>query len=52
VSRWLSSTRDAILADTRSRLATALALGESDVESMLNLSGSLELSLDTLLRSS
>src|SRR5439155_10618188 len=51
VSRWLSSTRDAILEDTRHRLATALALGESDVESMLDLSGSLEVSLDSLLRS-
>src|SRR5260221_6854340 len=50
VSRWLSTTRDAILADTRHRLAASLALGESDVESMLNLSGSLEVSLDTLLR--
>ncbi len=50
VSRWLSSTREAILDETRRRIAASLALAESEVESMLGLSGSLEISLGTLLR--
>jgi RNA polymerase sigma-70 factor (ECF subfamily) len=51
ISRWLAATRATILADTRRRLAAALSLGEPEVDSMLDLSGSLELSLDRLLRS-
>ena len=50
ISRWLATTRETILGDTRKRLADALKLGESEVDSMLGLSGSLELSLDRLLR--
>ncbi len=41
VSRWLRSTREAILEQTRSQLAAMLVLKESEVESMLGLSGSL-----------
>jgi RNA polymerase sigma-70 factor (ECF subfamily) len=51
-SRWLAQAREDILADTRKRLAAALAREESQVESMLGLARSLEVSLDTLLRSS
>lgn len=51
VSRWLAAARDAILADTRKRLAAALRQGESQVESMLGLAGGLEVSLTSLLRS-
>jgi RNA polymerase sigma-70 factor (ECF subfamily) len=50
VSRWLASTREAILEETRKRMAVALARSESDVESMLGLTGSLEISLHSLLR--
>lgn len=51
-SRWLAQARDEILADTRKRLAAALKREESQVESMLGLARSLEVSLDTLLKSS
>jgi RNA polymerase sigma-70 factor (ECF subfamily) len=51
-SRWLAQAREDILADTRKRLAAALAREESQVESMLGLARSLEVSLDTLLRTS
>jgi RNA polymerase sigma-70 factor (ECF subfamily) len=51
VSRWLATAREEILAETRRRLASQLAIAESEVESMLYLSGSLELSIDSLLRS-
>lgn len=50
ISRWLAATRDAILEDTRARLARALKLGDDDVESLLGLANSLELSLSTVLR--
>lgn len=52
VSRWLAQARDAILADTRKQLAAALAQSEAHVDSLLGLTHSLEVSLDTLLRSS
>jgi hypothetical protein len=50
ISRWLSATREAIL-DTRRHLAEALAMQHGEVESLLGLSGSLDLSLSSLLRS-
>jgi RNA polymerase sigma-70 factor (ECF subfamily) len=50
-SRWLAQARDAILVETRRRLATALRQKETDIESLLGLSGSLDVSLNTLLRS-
>lgn len=51
VSRWLAQARDDIHSDTRRRLAEALRQNESQVESTLGLARSLEVSLDTLLRS-
>jgi RNA polymerase sigma-70 factor (ECF subfamily) len=50
-SRWLAQARDEILAETRRRLAQALRQNESQVESALGLAGGLEVSLDSLLRS-
>lgn len=50
-SRWLAQAREAILVETRRRLAAALAQSESQVESLLGLAKSLEVSLGTLLRS-
>lgn len=51
VSRWLAQAREAILLDTRKKLAAALAQSEGQVESLLGLTHSLEVSLNTLLRS-
>jgi RNA polymerase sigma-70 factor (ECF subfamily) len=50
-SRWLAQAREEILVETRRRLAAALRRKEADVESLLGLSGSLDVSLNTLLRS-
>jgi RNA polymerase sigma-70 factor, ECF subfamily len=52
VSRWLAQARQQILIETRRRLAEALGRSEGHVESMLGLARSLEVSLNTLLRSS
>ncbi|HVK88058.1 MAG TPA: hypothetical protein VM513_28255 [Kofleriaceae bacterium] len=51
-SRWLAQAREDILVETRKRLAAAMKREESQVDSMLGLARSLEVSLDTLLRSS
>jgi RNA polymerase sigma-70 factor, ECF subfamily len=51
VSRWLAQARDAILADTRQRLAAVLEQSESQVDSTLGLAGGLDVSLTSLLRS-
>lgn len=51
VSRWLAQTRDAILAETRKLLAERLELPVDEVDSLLGITGSLEVSLRTLLAS-
>jgi RNA polymerase sigma-70 factor (ECF subfamily) len=50
ISRWLSQTRGAILAETRRRLADALRLDSEALASMLDLVHSLEISVTGALR--
>jgi RNA polymerase sigma-70 factor, ECF subfamily len=50
ISRWLSQTRGAILAETRRRLAEALGLDTEALASMIELVHSLEVSVEAALR--
>jgi RNA polymerase sigma-70 factor (ECF subfamily) len=49
VSRWLAKTREEILGDMRRALAEELRLSATEVDSMLGLARSLEVSIRTLL---
>jgi RNA polymerase sigma-70 factor (ECF subfamily) len=50
VSRWLAKARSDILAETRARLMERLSASESQIDSFLAHAASVEISLDSILR--
>src|SRR5262249_9527872 len=52
VSRWIGRARQAIVDGTRTALAARLAMPEAEIDSLLDLAQSLELSLGSFLKAS